>query len=105
MWRVLRALNGLQALAGVGAVVAAGIDVESILVSGTCVAAIGLVVARLAFRSGRLWNLVFGLAGPTAVVVVLVWIMFQRWGPHDAQRPVFVLLLWALRVARLGEMR
>ncbi|MGD9724582.1 MAG: hypothetical protein AB7O59_04045 [Pirellulales bacterium] len=93
MTRFAAAVILLQALIVMGAVIAGGIDIESILFSGPLASIVGLVSAALAYRSGRVIGLYFGLTPPAISLAVCTWISTMRWGPSSAQRPVFTLLL------------
>jgi hypothetical protein len=92
MQRTSRILIILQTLGVELATLAAMDRVTTIQYSGPLLSATSLVIAYISFRRNRPRGLCFGLATPTASVFCFSLICGSRWGPDDAQRPMFIIL-------------
>jgi hypothetical protein len=76
-----------------GAVIAAAVDIESIVVTSIPCSLLGLsvAIAGLWRRNGAVALL--GLSTPAVSIAVFVWIVVNAWSPGDAQLPVSAALL------------
>jgi hypothetical protein len=97
--RVLRAnvpfpiLCGLQILGVSGAVIAAAINIESIVVTGPVFSVLGVLVALGSRASRSVFNAIFGLSAIAMSLSCLIWIAALSWSPGDAQKPVTTALI------------
>lgn len=83
----------LQVLGISGAVIAAAVDIESIVVTGPVFTVLGILVALGSLASRSPYNAVFGLSAGAMSLACLVWIASLSWSPSDAQQPVTTALL------------
>lgn len=83
----------LQILGVSGAVVAAVVEIESILWTGPVFSFLGLLVALGSRTSRSASNALFGLSAAVVSVFWFVWIVSLSWGPNDAQVPVSSALI------------
>lgn len=83
----------LQILGVSGSVVAAVMEIESILWTGPVFSFLGLLVALGSWTSRSASNALFGLSATTVSAFWLVWIISLSWGPNDAQVPVSSALI------------
>jgi len=86
-------LCGLQILGVSGAVVAAVIDIESIVVTGPLFSVLGVLVALGSLASRSAFNAIFGLSAVAMSLFFLLWIVSLSWSPGDAQKPVSTALI------------
>jgi hypothetical protein len=100
--RFLAVLAALLFLASSACIVAAGIEIESIVATGPIAAIVGLLAA-IPFAWVRRWPLAAAsLTLPLIAVLVFSLIAGNGWGPPQARRPVMVVLLgYELLVAPL----
>jgi hypothetical protein len=95
-----------QVLALITALIAALIGVESIVGTGPALSVIGLLLAAVTQRLGSWALIAFGLSGPLFCALCAALIAYFRWGPHEAERPIAILLgayaLAALPMAALA---
>jgi hypothetical protein len=72
--------------------VAAAIEVETIIWSGPILTISGLVNAIIA-RSSASWTKLFlGLSGPLVCALIAVCIAVFNWNPNDAEKPTIVIM-------------
>ncbi len=101
----------LQMLVIVGAVLAAVVEIESILATGPILSFIGLLIAHGCFRRRLPLGFYFGLSVPTISVLCFFIIFGLQWGPGRAATPIAALLAlfaivalptgaWAVREVR-----
>jgi hypothetical protein len=85
-------LCSVQMLGVCGAVIAAAVEIESILITGPIFSVLGLVAAfwSVVCRSGP--GLLFGLSASLISFFLLVLIPTLNWSPNDAQFPVTAML-------------
>lgn len=83
----------LQIVGVSGSVVAAAVDIESIIVTGPVFTLLGFAVAGGWIVSRRLPIAIFGLSPGLVSLLLFLLIYLLRWGPHDAQFPVTLTLL------------
>lgn len=86
-------LCGLQILGVSGAVIAAAIDIESIVVTGPVFSVLGVLVAPGSLASRSAFNAIFGLSAVAMSLSCLIWIASLSWSPDDAQKPVTTVLI------------
>jgi len=86
-------LCGLQILGVCGAVIAAAIDIESIVVTGPVFSVLGVLVAHGSLASRSAFNAIFGLSAVAMSLSCLIWIASLSWSPGDAQKPVTTVLI------------
>jgi hypothetical protein len=91
--KVLNALVAAQLLAIGGSVLAATIEIESIVGTGPVVSVLGLIVAASARRNRSLGALLLGLSAGLLSLFVFALIAVQDWGPSDAAQPVSMILI------------
>jgi hypothetical protein len=100
---VVAALCAIQILGIVGAVIAAAIDIESIVGSGVIFSLLGLFVAAGSGTSRSRSMLVFGLSAVAISLFLLVLINVMEWGQAEAAFPVTLILLgYELALAPVG---
>ena len=90
---VFAAICVLQIVGIAGSVVAAAIDIETILAAGPIFSGMGLIVALRAWASRSVANVVFGLSAAAMSVFLFCLIVSLGWGPGKAQVPVSVILI------------
>lgn len=86
-------LCGLQVLGVSGAVVAAVVDIESIVVTGPVFSVLGVLVALGSLASRSAFNAVLGLSADAMSLFCLVLIASLSWSPDEAQKPVSTILI------------
>ena len=86
-------LCGLQILGVSGAVIAAAIDIESIVVTGPVFSVLGILVALGSLASRSAFNAIFGLSAVAMSLFCLTLIASLSWSPGDAQKPVSTILI------------
>ena len=92
--KVLRLLLIVQ-FAGVAiAAIAAWIEIETIIVSGSLLSINGLLIVPLAYKRDWAGGLYLGLATSAMALFCFVLIYQLRLGPNDAQQPVSMLISW-----------
>ncbi|MEQ9410271.1 MAG: hypothetical protein RIK87_21220 [Fuerstiella sp.] len=89
----------LQAIATVAAVVAAFVDIESIVFSGPVASVIGWFVAINGLKCRRPAATAFGLSATAMTIVTFLLINFMGWSPSDAQGPLPPLIVWYALIA------
>ena len=87
----LKIAFSLQLLVLFGGVVAAFVDVESILFSGPAYSIAGLISAVLALIQKRRAIVLMGFSAPILAVGIFLLIYLNRWNPQEAQTPVPVI--------------
>jgi len=83
----------LQLLGVCGSVVAAAIEIESIMASGPIFSILGFVVAFGWFASRSISTVIFGLSAGLISLFLFLLINILDWGPSDAAFPVTLMLL------------
>jgi hypothetical protein len=86
-----------QLVAAVSALVAAMIEIESILVFGPVLSLIGLAMAAITRRLESWTTIAYGLSAPLACAFGATLIALNDWGPPAAGKPI-VLILMAYQV-------
>lgn len=76
---------------------AAGLEIESILVTGPMILIVGIVLASLTRRIGSINLLLYALSGPIACGLCAMLIAVNRWQPDKAHYPItFILAISAV---------
>ena len=83
----------VQILLVAAATVLAFAKIETIQFSGPVLAVSGLVMAFASFRKNRPCGLYLGLIMPTTYVLCFSLILGFGWGPDQAQKPVWAILI------------
>lgn len=81
-------LVGLKILTIIGGAIAAHIEIESILVSGSLLTLQGIPIGLLSYRASYWRGLSFGVCGPAISIFCFLLINIMDWGPKDAEEPV-----------------
>ena len=68
--------------------IAAAMEIESILVTGPLLTIIGLLFATVTRRIGSIAVLVYGLSGPLMCALCAGLIAYYSWGPEPSRRPI-----------------
>jgi hypothetical protein len=80
-----------QVLVAIGMLVAACVEIETIVGTGPVLTVTGLALAIVTRRLNSWEPIAFGLSGPLICALTATLTAVYRWGPHDAERPVPVL--------------
>lgn len=91
--KLIAALVLIQMVGTVAAVVAAVVDIETILTTGPVLTLIGCVIVILCFRKAHSLGLYFGLSVPSISVLCFSVIYGLKWAPGDAAVPISCLLI------------
>lgn len=88
----VRLVTTAQLVSMLAAVVAAVIEIETIVVTGPLLSLSGLVMAGWSFYRGARLGFYFGLTAPTIAVICFAVIYGFSWGPSEAATPIASLL-------------
>ncbi len=81
-----------QVLAAVTMLVAALIEIESIIGTGPALSIVGLLLAVVTWRLNSWEPIAFGVSGPLVCAVGAMLIAVNHWKPSSAERPIPILL-------------
>ncbi len=76
------------------AVLAATVEIGSIIFSGPILSVTGLVLAVLRRHDANLARRLFGLSAPLVAILCFLLIFFRSWSPQDAAQPITTLLFF-----------
>lgn len=99
---VLPTLYGLLWLLGLGAMVGAMVEIETIIGTGLLGAAGGAIIGNMARKSKLRWGAISGFSAPVFSLLVFLWIVLGEVSPGDAAEPVPLLIGAYLAVLSLG---
>jgi hypothetical protein len=91
--KLMAALILIQMVGIVAAVVAAIVEIETILTTGPVLSVIGCVIVFGCFRKSHSLGLYFGFSVPSISILCFSMIYGMKWGPGDAATPIHCLLI------------